>query len=511
MRNRAIGMFKNEAGVAMVTVLFIGAALTVLSSTAAFVTIDEFRAGSNDRKAVAALAYAEAGIDRFVSYLKSGLVTYKDLNTAGCSGPALALPIGQVESGTYEASLTVYDPSPPARADGIVHPEDRFPKAPNGGACATRPSSPHPGQGNDQTFFVITSIGRHPAATRTVRQVIALELIELPVGLYAHSVSVQSAKHPFSGVSLVSETEIDTRANISFIGEDPYYLVADFFPDAVGRAMNAPVPAGAHAAVQILLAKSRDPEFAADTKNCSANGTATDPSTGVAGNAAQSLWDSDGSSGSGPITSGCAGWMSGAEWPTSSRFTAGDLVELAEPNLSEQDHQTLRDAARRYGVYCSLPGVGGTGGSVCYKQDVEQTDGRSFSDYVNDVGVSATRNFVAYLDYRSGSPTQNNLGETFDVWGCSHDPDVSRSAVVIIRNGGVNWTGAGGTDLNGAMIVDGDFSATGSLRLNGTLIVRGKLNINSSAQHFSIDDCWVQNMPSPFFRVVPTQWSEIDR
>jgi hypothetical protein len=28
---------------------------------------------------------------------------------------------------------------------------------------------------------------------------------------------------------------------------------------------------------------------------------------------------------------------------------------------------------------------------------------------------------------------------------------------------------------------------------------------------FSLDTCWVQNMPGPFLGATPVQWSEIDR
>lgn len=496
---RFFARFQDQTGVAMVTVLLIGAGLTVLTSTAAFVTIGEFKAGQNDRKAVAALAYAEAGIDRMVAYLKTGLVTYKDLNVAGCSEPALTLPTGEVQAGEYNVSLTVYDPNPTSG-----DPADRFPAPPSGGACATRPSSPHPGQGADQTFFVITSVGQHPAATRTVQQVIAMELIKLPVGIYAHGVNVQSARHPFFTVSLVSETEITHRRSISFIGDDPYYKVSDFFADATGRALDSPVPAAAHGASQNYLFQSRQREFESAPKNCAGNGN-----EGGA-NPAQSLWDSDGSAGSGEITSGCPGWASGAEWPHSSRFTPAQLEELAQPVLSEEDHRTLRDSARRHGVYCSFPGSGGTGATTCFRQDQLQ-GGADFPTYINDVVASGTNNFIVYFDFRAGAPTQNNINDRFSVWGCNDDPDLSRSVFVVVRNGGIDWRGSGGAQINGALITDGDFTAVGGFEINGSVIVGGRLNINSSSQKFSLSECWVESMPSAFFRTVPVRWAEIDR
>lgn len=496
MRARMVRVLRDRAGVAMITVLLIGAGLTVVTSTAAFVTIEEFRAGNDDRRALAALAYAEAGIDRMLSHIKSGLVTYDDLNSAGCSEAALELPIGNVGVGTYRVSLTVWDP-------GATDPANRFPIPPSSGACANRPTSPHPGQGGDQTFFAITSVGRHPQATRNIRQIIALEPVGLPIGIYASAVDINSAKHEFQTVSMVSETTITNRKSISFIGDDPYYFIGDFFPGATGRDITEHVPAAAHAAgAGLFLKQGRDAEFETATKNCSANGT----DGGAV--AHQSLWDSDGSTGSGPITSGCTGQVG---YPSTSKFTTEQLASFATPELSEQDHQTLKEAAQRFGVYCTFQGASGTGGTSCIQQGTDKGTAGTYDTYIADTLASGTNNFVAYFEFRSGGATQNAIDKIFSVWACNPDPDLSKSIVVIVRNGGVNWTGGGGNQINGAVIVDGDFSATGGFTFNGTLIVGGVLRITSSSQHFGLDDCWVSNMPGPFFRAVPTAWSEIDR
>ena len=338
----------DERGVALVTVLLVGASLTAVSSVAAFTTIKEFRSGSDDRKAAEALSYAESGLDRMISYLRSGVVNFNDMNNAGCNNrPAITLPTGIVGNGTFDVFLTVYDPFATTDAN-------KYPIQPNLGACATRPTSPHrpDSDGGDQTYFIIESTGRHPDAVRVVRQVIAMEPIGLPIGIYANQITVQSAQHPIRTVSMVSETTITDRGNLSFIGNDPYYLMSDFYTGVTGRSLDELAPAAAHAAVGISVKKSADPEFtggATGTQNCAAN----DTSGGAV--ASQSLWDSDGSSGSGVITSTCAGQTG---YPNSSKFTAEQLTNFARPTLSEQDHQTLKEAAQATGVYCSLPGAG---------------------------------------------------------------------------------------------------------------------------------------------------------
>jgi hypothetical protein len=472
----------DQRGVAMLTVLFVGAALTAVTSVAAFATIREFQASQDDRKAAGALSYAEAGVDRLVAYLKSGRVTYGDLNAAGCAKPPLALPTGTVGNGSFSAQLTVYDPF-------AATPADRYPPA----ACASRPTSPHPGQGGDNTYFVITSTGQHPAAKRVVRQVVSLKPVGLPMGLYAHAFDLKA--HPsFPSVSMISETTITDRGKDLFTGNDPYYKIGDFFPSVTGRSLTDPVPAAAHALTGIYLKKSSNPEFP-PAKNCNANNGDS-----------QSLWDSDGSAGSGPITSGCAGQVG---YPSTSKFTAEQLRALGSPTLSDQDYQAIKEAAQTYGVYCSFPGFGGMGATLCTREGVEV--GANWSQAVQDLLGSGINNIAAYFEFRSGTPSQNNLDWSGSVWGCNDNPALSRSIAVIVRNGGVNNGGAGGDMVNGAFILDGNFNATGNFTFNGTIVSKGTVSFGSSSEQIGMDPCWVKNMPGPFFKVVPGQWSEVDR
>lgn len=477
----------------MVTVLFIGAALTVVTSAAAFTTIQEFRAGSDDRKAAEALSYAEAGIDRFLTYLKSGLITYNQLNRAGCQDVPLALPAGTVGNGTFTADIRVYDPN----ASGA----NRFPIPPSSGACASRPTSPHPGQGDDRTWFIITSTGRHPDATRVVRQIVALEPIGLPIGIYGHAFA-PSAQPGYNTVSIVSETTYTDRLKTEMRGTDPYYKIGDFFSGVTGASLTDGVPAAIHAVGGILLQKSKDPEFggAIGTKNCSANSGPT-PS--------QSLWDSDGSTGSGIITSGCSG--APGLYPNSSKFTQEQLENFAKPRLTAEDHQVLKEAAQSYGVYCTLKGTGGTGTDSCITAGTPGS-----SDYRTHVStvLAVRRTFVVYIEFRSGAPTArpgNEILNLPNIGPCSTDPAVHQSVVVIVKNGGVNWGGGAGGFFNGALITDGNYEGQGNFEFTGTLIIHGTVSAGSASATYQMTPCWVQNMPGPFFRTVPGHWSEVDR
>ena len=483
-----------ERGVAMVTVLFVGAALTAVTSVAAFATIQEFGAGRNDRKASEALSYAEAGLDRFLSFMRSGTgPSFADLNKAGCALPAFQLPgdrKGVIGNGTFTASIEVYDPT----AVG----DERFAGTP--GACDNRPLSPRPGQdGANKTYFVIESKGQFPAATRVVRQVVAITPGDLPIGIYANSITKQSAKHDFIQVSMTSATTIQNRSSLDFEGLDPYYKYKDFFPQGVvGVDPNSPIPAAAHAVTGILLGGSGSPEFGGSngTKNCTANGTSGP-------GAYQSMWDSDGSAGSGTITSGC-GSTTGV-YPKSSKFTSAQLAKFSSPELTPEDHAAIKAVAKASGVYCSFKGFGGTGVDSCTRAGVNI--GTGYEAGIQALLSAGAKNIVAYFEFRSGTPDQNYIGRLGNVWGCAE----GKSLVAIVRNGGVDY-GGGSTDfINGAIIIDGNWTGNGKFVFKGSLIAKGNIHFHSSAQEFQLDDCWVQNMPSIFLRVVPGHWSEVDR
>jgi hypothetical protein len=470
----------------MVTALFVGAAMTAVTSVAAFATIQEFSQGRDDRKSAEALSYAEAGIDRMVRYLKSGSVNYNDMNKAGCNGnPALALPPGQVGNGQFTVSMTVYNPFASVAAD-------KLPPT----ACVGRPTSPHPGQSADATYFIVTSTGTHPTAKRVVRQVISVEPLGLPVGLYANNFILKA--HPeYKNMSMQTRGIITDRKNDSFTGLDSFYKVRDFFPDgAVGQLPDNPVPAAAHAGTGIYLLLSSQPEFTggAGTKNCLADR--------VSG---RSIWDSDGSQGAGPINSACV-----PPDPTATGYPLSSLYTYKAP--PPVDHETLKETAINEGIFCTFPGVGGTGATTCTTRGASWTFSQAaFVSQLAVVQAAGVRNMVIYLEYRAGAPTENNFAWDGSVWGCNTNPTLNRSVTLDIRNGGFTDIGAGGDMINGALFTDGDFNTTGKLTFDGTINVGGTASFGASSEIVQLSPCWVQNFPGSFLKVIPGQWTEVDR
>lgn len=461
-----------QRGVAMVTVILMGAALSSMATVAAYSTIRELRTGSDDRKATEALGYAEAGVDRLMQHLRSGTVTWGHLRQAGCPTP-LSIAQGGVGNGTFTAQLSVFDPN-------AIDPADRYAPA----ACSAVPLSPRTGG-----FFVITSTGSHPDAKRVVQQVVRIAPIGLPIGMSAQYVDANGTPD-IPGLSLVTTGRVFGRSKLDFTGSDPYYKVEDFYPQgASGLAPTDAVPAAAHAVGGLYLRNNGGAEFATATKNCAANKTATN---------SQSLWDGDGTSGSGTITSGCAGQTG---FPPTSKFTQADFDRVAPKRLDDFDHQGLKTAAQDYGIYCSITGATYS----CTRQG--ESIGSGWSAGITSLMASGTNNFVTYFEFQGGDPLSQNVNWGPEVWGCSDDLSQLRSAVVIVRNGGFNMSS--GNRLNGAVIADGNFDYTGTPSINGTIIAHD-FRIRGTA-NFSLDPCWVRNMPGPFLGTTPVSWREIDR
>ncbi len=468
--------WSSERGVAMMTVLFVGAAMTALSSVAAFATIRDFRAGIDDRKATEALAYAEAGVDRLIHHIRGGTVGWGQLKQAGCPN-VLQIPDGTVGNGSFDTYLTVVDPFA-ATAAG------RFPPV----ACSSVPATP-----KSPLYVAVVSTGTHPKATRVVQQVLRIEDIDLPIGVSAEYIDANGTPGTV-GVSMITDGQIVGRKQLNFSGYDPYYTLGDFWPGhnwTGGLTADSPVPAGAHAVNGIYLNNNgKDPEFTgAAPKNCAAN---KDPAN------TQSLWDSDGRGGE--HSGGCPGQTG---WPPNSLFTPADYAAVAPGKLGVEDHEILKDAAKAAGLYCYIP----TTGSYCIRQGAQI----GYTTDVSPIVSSGTNNFVAYFEFPTGDPLSNNISWTSSVWnppsGCNPDPDLNKSVVVIVKNGGVKLPA--NSQVNGAFILDGDFDYTGTPQINGTVIAEN-FRVRGNAA-FSMDSCWVQNMPGPFLGATPIQWTEIDR
>lgn len=501
---------RDQRGVAMVTVLFVGATLTAMASAATFATIQEFRASGDDKRGAEALAYAEAGIDRMVEYLRSGQVTWNDMRLAGCSDgtevrPPLKLPtgdaggnVGDLARGTFDVELVV--------SSLDADPAKRVPP----GSCPADPTSTDSPRGN--FYFAITSTGSHPAATRVLRQSIQVGVLGLPIGIFAQNVTAGGTP-VMDGISLISPNNIYGREQIAFKGTDYYYFLKDFWPSMSG-SVRAPAAVHTSGAIYLKQNSTNQQEHPSketpNTLNCSANRTG-----GGAGDVGQSMWDQSGPKIGGdipPTTPKCSGWVGTQEGPPPTSALEDLSSVTPKPDLSDQDYLTLRGSARQYGLYCKIA----TGGAkTCFKNGapwipggnigVSQTD-------TNDV-LAQSKTFVAYFEYEDGtSVSSNDISWSATVGPCSSDPDLNKSAIIVVRNGNFNL--AGGFNINGALFVpEGAVVSAGNSSVNGTIIA--KTFDNRGFGRFTMNDpepgCWLKNIPGPFLQVAPQSWSELDR
>jgi hypothetical protein len=479
----------NDRGVALTTVIFIGAALTVLSTTAVFVTVQEFRSSTDDRRAVEALAYAEAGIDRMIDHIRS--LNFGAYRQAGCNGqPILALPEGQVGNGTFMVNLQVYNPL----ASDVAQ---RFPNPPSGGACTTIVDNPRKGQ-----YFLITSTGNLQGSRRVIQQVIKVTERGLPVGLVADRFDGNGTPD-LKGISIISNGQIVGRDKLDFTGLDAYYQLGDFWPGHTwsgGLTASSPVPAAAHAVGGLKITPNKN-EFPPNP-NCTANKTNSN---------GQSLWDSDGSAGSGTVATSCSGQPPGyaGAFPPHSKFTQTDYDRIAPEELSPEDHDFLKRAAQDKGLYCYKSSTT----SYCISQGTQIAYMSTAT--VAPILASGTNNVIVYYEFAEGSPTSSLNAVKFkeDVWspgtinGCSDDPALNRSMVLVAKNGSVDLSG--NLKMNGAILADGYFDYTGTPTINGA-VSASEFRVRGTA-NFTMDACWVRNIPALYTKIVPTQWSEIDR
>lgn len=524
----------NEAGVALVTVLLVAATLTAVVSTAAFTTIRELRASTQDQRSSKALASAEAGVDRMMNYLRTGKLNWSDIALAGCpaagrySGeadhPAITLPggiNGSVGSGSFTVRFEVFNPK-------VTDPARRF--AP--GACTDSayprywksPKLPPSWWSGSAQYFAIVSTGASassaapcPAlvggACRTVHQVMEVKGIGLPVGIYAKTSVDLNGTPIMDRISLLTPGTVVGREKAGFRGLDPYYFVGDF-PDwdaMPGTTRALPVPAAVHAGGSIALKSvatsntlehptSRFLTGSASFLNCTAND--------LRGTLKQSQWDQSGPGYGGAISSNeSCGWISPEGGPPSTpppTSLMSDFSRVAPtPELTAEDYAALKATAQSEGLWCSFAAT-----TTCRRRGSPWT----FNGTVQDTDISnaspAIPNvFVAYFEYNALS--SGNVVKWRAPWGpCTDNAATSKQVIIIVRRGHLELSGTG--VIHGAAIVpEGDVEEAGTATFEGTIIAQNFRNRGTST--FKLSDCAIRNLPSPWIDFTPASWSEIDR
>lgn len=482
-----MSIFRNQSGVAMVTVLFVGAILTVVSSTAFVMSVQDLQAGSDDRRAAAALAYAEAGLDRFLLEFKALEWDWEEIVMSGCDAAHPVQSIsGAVGGGTYEAE---------------VHP------------LVCPPSVPSPRESQRVAIF---SEGRHPAARRVVRQVVRLEPKGLPVGMYAKTKVAANSMGSgvrITNVSMVSEGPITGRNFLTFTGMDPFYTRSDFYPTFFAPENPGSLPSAAHTTKTIScqtntgggakqgncgtdLTEHTADDIVSARLNCTAN----------AGDVPhRAAWDGSGSADAGSTTGLTCG--AGLTKAPTSKFLDADADRVApQPQLSEEDVAAMKQEAQISGLYCDW---NANGDGNCTVKGVAQSPAIKINSTFTKQQVAAmgfTEPFIAYFDTAGSNPkgANNTVRWNAEVATCEQD----RLVTMIAPNGSMSF--GSGAVITGAVIAEkGAVSTSGGASIVGTVIA-DDISINGTS-NFEINQCWLDKTSFLFLDVIPQQWSEIDR
>lgn len=487
----------DERGVAMITVILMGAALAVMATTTTVLAVRDLRSTTGSSNSVKALGYAEAGLQRFLRELKLGSFGLSTILKAGCSTAPVKLTDGRIGDGTYSAELTVFDA---ATAPQVPPPWTGA--ATTAGPCGTARFTPPNPVAKAPWTYAVTATGRAGSATRVIRAVVTISASGLPAGVFVNKVNA-NGNPSFGNISLFANSDVYGREKMTFTGNDLQYTIGDVYGATLANGTPTPnasvqIPAAVHTTGAIYLkANGKNTKLHPPTVNCSAS---------------QSLWD--GSSGGGDILAPPAAPCPTGMYPPRSKFTTKDLERVSGgrtnlPQLSEVEYKTLKASAQSTGLYCAIP-VGGTPACTIYNP-VSQARVTYSLPATIVTNPLASSSYVAYFDFAPGADpfsAARTINWNALVGPCSDDPGLNRSVVIVVRNGSLALRSGNSMYGNvvvpeGAVDVAGGYAVTGSVLAND-LRVRG-------SGTFRQDACGQRNSPAAAMNVTGGRWSEIDR
>ena len=492
---------RNERGVAIITVLFVGAALTVLTTTAAFMSVRGLQATGADNRSARAMAAAEAGLERFMLDVKRGAIPVANMKEAGCGTAPIALPPGALGPGTYDVQLTIYEPTQTKKVPDTpwTVANDSVPP------CSTR-------SGNN--LYAVTATGRQGSGTRVVRQVIRAipGKSKFPLGIYADKIDA-NGNPDMNNISVFTRGDIVGRGKISLSGIDSNYTMRDVYDQSAfggfswsgGLTWDSNIPAAVHATGEIYAkgAGTRGREHP-PVPNCSANDTRN------GGYALQSEWDGSACSGcanNGVLTSDVCGGLAG--YPPTAKFTQSDLDRIAQVrNFTEDEYASLRATAQATGIYCNFD----TAVNQCWRSGVA---GGTDTNWTTGELPTTSSTLVAYFDFPASINTSGNTITWSANWKalsgvmCNPtDPADNRVLVAVVRNG--NFHLSGNAQVTGAFLSpEGDFDSTGTPVLHGSVTAR-TFRVRGNAT-FESSSCFAAQLPTTSSELTVEGWSEIDR
>lgn len=478
-----------DAGVGIVTVVFVMAVVSGLSLTAAKLTINNLSNTSRDRQALAALATSEAGVSQAISYLRGG-----NLGSLTCVEPAPGAAPGPSCQGGAESWTSALNPKQ-IRLDGSAGAclsQLDCSKIwigtvkPYAADCAERRATPPRPCTGIYRIHTTGFSGNGPSARRLAVDVEAAPF-PFPIGVFTEALS-GSGNVGIHRMSVFSNGCIKNRQRDDASGSG--------FSFEWDSARSRPVLDAVYD--QPATAHTTDLTTTSNTVCGDKGGGARIHKPGSPACNSTFPYDQTGLGGPLAVGDGCYGGYArtdGSVYPTTSYFGAAELATYGyrPRGLTDAQYDALRAQAQAQGTYnISTGGVGSV---------------------LTSLAASGIASPVLYWDNGSVALNLSTIPDAYkrainnDSTSCG-----TRSLTIVVSGPGNNFKYSSGntSPYIVASIFVPDGTLTGSSGSNTIGTVFAKAIDLSGNPDFYMDQCFAANPPGATLDVEVVNWREDD-
>lgn len=494
MYRRLTALREDDAGLGIVTVMFVAAVVTALVATATIVTVNNLGNTQRDRQALAALATSEAGVAQAIQFLRGG-----SLGALTCTEPAPGDPVDASCQGAGPSWVSATNPMQ-VNLDGSVgsctSSTDCFevwigtvqPYVPN---CSGRHASPpQPCYGVYRVHS--TGMSGYGPSARQVAVDVKVSPYPFPIGVFAETFSG-------SGNIGIHRESVFTNGCISNRQDDS--VSGSGFQFDWDSANNRPVldlvydqPASAHATGAISSSNT----------SCGFTGTAGPiHKKKVGGTITDRIcnttfpFDQSGDGGALTAGDGCYGKYvrsDGSVYPTTSKFTAEELQRYGyrPRGLTDAQYDALRTQAKAQGTY-----------------NIAVADINTTLTNLLSAGITSP---VLYWDSGDVSLHQNDFPAAFARAINESATCTTNSVTIVVEGPGHDLSYQGGNSepwlVASIFVPDGELTGTGGRNTIGTVFAE-TIDLSGSVD-FHMDPCFANNPPGATLDVEVLNWREDD-
>lgn len=478
-----------DAGIGVVTVIFVMAVVSALSITAATLTINNLSNTSRDRQALAALATSEAGVSQAIAYLRTG-----SLGSLTCLEPPPGQAPGPTCQGTTESWTSALNPKQ-IRLDGTLggctNQLDCF-KVWIGTVKPYSPSCPEqratPPKQCTGVYRIHTTgySGNGPSARRLAVDVQAAPY-PFPIGVFTEA---------FSGNGAVGIHRMSVFSNGCIKNRQADSAGGSGFSFQWDSANNRPVLDVVHD--QPASAHTTDITSTSNTVCGDGSGGERIHKPGLPACNLTFRFDQTGLGAALSPGDGCYGAYvrsDGSVYPTTSGFTAEDLARhgYRPRGLTDAQYDALRTQAQSQGTYNLASG--------------------SVSSALTSLANAGVMSPVLYWDNAS---VRLNLSTIPDAYKRAVDNNSTscgaKSVTIVVSGPGNNLTYSNGNTspfvVASMFVPDGTLTGNSGSNIIGTVFAK-TIDLGGNPD-FYMDTCFAANPPGGTLNVEVLDWREDD-